>query len=195
MFVCYLLISILGYVSISVNLKKIHNLGSDRISVLESASYPISVCGSNAPAVEALAISLNDHKFGVTVAHFPCNKQCPTGLIHCRACPSTNYSLDATQFTDVHTGDDVYVFCFPTNTCVRNDRAIIGNEHGNFYDSSAFNNEAIIRPKLPLACANDRTSVSVIVPWHNIYQCIEENLRDGNITFPSDCSSNITQSN
>ncbi len=203
--------------------RKFITWGGDRLSLLYSSSYQISVCGRNATAV---AVALNGYHFGVTVAHFPCNKQCPTGLIHCksldasldiRGCPLTKYSLDATQFTDANIGDDVFVYGFPTNTHVRNYRAMIGYEHGYFHNGSAFNNEAIIRPNyrhliggdqqdglsgscvlngygiVGLACAymNDSPSVSVVVPWPDIYQCIAENMRDGNITFPSDCKATV----
>ena len=186
-----------------MNLKKIHNLGSDRISVLENSSYQVEVCGERGTAI---AVSLNNYHFGVTVAHFSCEKKCPNGFIECksldasldiRGCPSTKYSLDASQFTDVNVGDEVFVYGFSTVTPIRNYRAIIGYEHGRFMNGSAFNGEAIVKPNyrhliggeqttgfsgscvlngygiVGLACATLDKTNAVVVPWIDIFQCID----------------------
>jgi hypothetical protein len=215
-------ISIVAYISLSVNLKKIHNLGSDRIYVLENSSYQVEQCGDRATAI---AVSLNNYHFGVTVAHFSCEKKCPKGFIDCksldasldiRGCPPTKSILDASQFTDVKVGDEVYAYGFSTVTLVRNYRAVIGYEHGSFVNGSAFNHEAIVKPNyrhliggeqtsgfsgscvlngygiVGLACANIYNSTNaVVVPWIDIFQCIQENMRDKNVIFPSNCSSTV----
>lgn len=76
---------------------------------IEEKTYKYSACGTT------VAISAFQHQFGVTVAHFPCNKTCPADLLRCsdldisliKKCPPTSFSLDASQYTEPLVGDEL----------------------------------------------------------------------------------------
>jgi hypothetical protein len=133
------------YISMSVNFKKVHNMGSDRTSVLEHVSYPIETCGDRATAV---AVLLNGRTFGVTVGHFNCSGVCPKGFVPCKGldislaigeCPDTLFSLDVSTFTDPTIGDDAFVYGYSvTGHDIRNYRAVIGHEYGRIKDNPHF---------------------------------------------------------
>jgi len=141
---------ILFYVSTSVNFKKLHNMGSDRVGALEKISFPVTMCGSDA---SAFAISAFGHEFGVTVAHFPCNS-CPSGYDQCEnidislilKCPPTRYALDASKFAESAIGDDAFVFGFAVDSSVRNYHATIGGRFGSFINGTAYNSQPIVKP-------------------------------------------------
>jgi hypothetical protein len=129
----------------SVNFKKIHNMGSDRISFLEKVSYSITMCGSSATAI---AVASHGHTFGVTVAHFNCTGLCPVDVIHCNGldislllgeCPPSEFSLDATTFTSPMIGDDAFVYGHSLDQMgIRNYRATIGNLYGRHIGNPPF---------------------------------------------------------
>jgi hypothetical protein len=137
------------FLTISVNFKKMHNFGSDRIDALEKASYAVTYCGDTATA---FAVSAFGRQFGVTVAHFNCNTSCPSVLEHCPGldislileCPPrpTAHALDASKFTEPLTGDDAFVFGFGLDSNYRSYRASMGDR---FKDDQYQNNTAYMR--------------------------------------------------
>jgi hypothetical protein len=65
------------HVMTSVNFKKFHNFGSDRISVLEQVTSSINVCDTLGTAV---SIATMKYQLTVTVE---CGEICPADMIHC----------------------------------------------------------------------------------------------------------------
>ena len=211
---------ILFYLSTSINFKKIHNMGSDRISLLEKVSYKHQVSRESATA---FAVTAHGKTFGVAVAHFNLSGSTPIGHIHCNGldaslvvdrCPPTAFSLDASVFTDPVTGDDAYVYGLGLESTIRSYSASIGSEYLNNVNGAPYSAETIARSNyrflvgaeqrigfsgscvlngygiIGMACASlTNTSNAVIVPWEDIWSCIEAKQREG-IQFPSNC--NIT---
>ena len=65
-FLMFFLMCFFGFLSVTINLKKLHNMGSDRIGLHEKISYKVNFSDQTGTA---FAASYKGHHFGVTVAH------------------------------------------------------------------------------------------------------------------------------
>jgi hypothetical protein len=160
----------------SINFKKIHNFGSDRITVLEKVSNQVVYCNTSATAVD---LYKNGYYFSVSVAHFKCNKACPKDLLHCPGldvsliprCPIRQHSLDVTSFSDGIIGDDAFVYGFGVASSIRNYRASIGGLYNFNITGEPFNGEAIVKSHYRLLVGGHQTpgfSGSCVLNGYNI---------------------------
>ena len=196
-----------------MNFKKLHNFGSDRIDILEKASFQVTVCGVSTTAV---AVSSADRQFGVTVAHFLNLIRCPDSDISLiMRCPSASFSLDASLYMEPRVGDEAVVFGHGVSNNIKNYRATIGGFYGSTVSGTAFNVEVIIRANSRYMVGADQVPGSsvagvlngygiigiasgsltnstnaVIVPWSDIKMCIQRQANAGT-SFPANCSSSI----
>ena len=198
-----------------MNFKKLHNFGSDRIDILEKASFQVTVCGVSTTAV---AVSSADRQFGVTVAHFLNLIRCPDSDISLiMRCPSASFSLDAFLYMESRVGDEAVVFGHGVSNNIKNYRATIGGFYGANVSGTVFNVEVIIRANSRYMVGTDQvpgfsgagvlngygiigiasgslanSTNAVIVPWSDsdIYMCIQRQVNAGTF-FPVNCSSSI----
>ena len=128
-------------------------------------------------------------------------------------CPPTQFALDASQFTEPHVGDEAVVY--GDGQYIKNYRATIGGFYGVDEQGTAFNNEVVLRANSRYLVGAEQsdgfsgsgvlngygiigiasgflknTTNAVIVPWSDIYRCIQEQVNAGTL-FPENCSSSI----
>jgi hypothetical protein len=142
----------------------IHNMGSDRIGMLEKVSYQAKACGMSTTVV---GVVYRGHQFGVTVAHHRCNGTCPGGLYHCAGldialqineCPASLNVVDASRYVEPRTGDEAFVYGLATATNVRSYRASIGSVYGAHVGGAAFDGVAILRPNSRYLMGGDQNA-------------------------------------
>jgi hypothetical protein len=221
---CFLigfLMCIFGFLSVTINLKKLHNMGSDRIGLLEKISYKVNFGDQTGTA---FAASYKGHHFGVTAAHFATNRSIPNGVVACnrldvsilvKDCPTPSFSIDATKFIEPLVGDDAFVYGFPTDSRFRSYRATIGETLQWTSIGAHFNSELIVRNNSRylvgadqvdgfsggcvlnghgiigmVCCKVGNTTNAVMIPWSDIFQCIEDSYYSG-VIFPANCTATM----
>ena len=139
------------WVIISVKFQKFHNVGADRISEIEKASFRFAdqACSGSGTA---LSVSLNKTVFSVTAAHIECASSCPDSVVHCDGldialilkCPASQNALDGSQFVESRIGDDVYVRGY-SDVNINNYKASVGGTCGKHIENDPFAGKAIVR--------------------------------------------------
>ena len=137
-------------VIISVKFQKFHNVGADRISAIEKASFHFAdqACSGSATA---FSVSLNKAVFSVTAAHIEC-ASCPDSVVHCDGldiafilkCPVSQNALDGSQFVESRIGDDVYVRGY-SDVNINNYKASVGGTCGKNIGNEHFAGKAIVQ--------------------------------------------------